>query len=70
MPEKPFRFLTLDEVGRSCGLSTYTIRRYVSEGKLPAVRFGGRVRVSEGSLAAFAESRAVVPVPVVPKGAS
>jgi len=61
MPEKPARFLTLDEAGRSCGLSTYTVRRYVAEGKLPGVRIGGRVRIPESSLASFCAERAVEP---------
>jgi excisionase family DNA binding protein len=59
--EEKSRYLSLDEVGRCVGLSPITLRRYVADGRLPAARLGGRVRVAEADLENFIEARAVVP---------
>lgn len=63
--DSPSRLLTLDEAGRALGLSAATVGRYTREGTLPAVRIGGRPKVTQAALAAFCEARRV-PLPKVP----
>jgi excisionase family DNA binding protein len=65
MLESP-RLLSLDQVGRALGMSTYTAARYVTSGRLPAVRIGGRVRVDQADLAAFCEAQRAAAAPAVP----
>jgi excisionase family DNA binding protein len=44
---------SIDEAARLLGISPWTVRAYVREGKLPAVRLGRRVLVTEDALERF-----------------
>ncbi len=44
---------TVDETARILKVSSMTVRRYISMGKLPAVRVGRGVRVEQSALASF-----------------
>lgn len=46
-------FLTVQEVADFLRLSVLTIYKYIKEGKLEAVEFGGHYRVSNNSLEDF-----------------
>lgn len=46
--------LTPEQVADRLGLHVRTVRRYIREGRLSAVRVGRRYRVTEAALAAFA----------------
>ncbi|MCC6617468.1 MAG: helix-turn-helix domain-containing protein [Chloroflexi bacterium] len=37
--------MTVAEVAAACGVTERTVRRWLSEGRLPALRIGGRVRI-------------------------
>ena len=53
------KLYTTEEVAHLLGLAPYTIRKYVREGKLNAVRVGGTrkiIRISETELKRFTES--------------
>ncbi len=39
--------MTVAEVARVCGVTERTVRRWLREGRLPALRVGGRVRIPE-----------------------
>jgi len=52
-PVAPETFLTVAEVAGILRVSTRTVRRLVSNGELPCVRVGRRVRISVGALEAF-----------------
>ncbi len=45
--------LTVRDVARTLNVNVQTVRRYVREGALPAVRFAGTVRVHPQALEAF-----------------
>lgn len=49
--------LTLEDVSRILKVSEYTIRKYISQGKLEGVRVGGRWRVRQEALRNYVESR-------------
>ena len=46
-------FLTVSEVAEMLRLSVLTIYKYIKEGQLEAVEFGGHYRVSQSSLDTF-----------------
>ncbi len=52
-PDK--RLYSIDDAGVYLGISTWTVRAYVSEGKLPAVRAGRRVLLDIRDLDAWIE---------------
>ncbi len=52
-------FLTVAEVSALLRLSELTIYKYLKEGKLEAVEFGGHYRISESSLFKFIEKHKV-----------
>lgn len=47
------KFLTVQEVAEFLQLNALTIYKYIKEGKLAAVEFGGHYRVSQQSLDMF-----------------
>lgn len=47
------KFYTVSEVSALLRLSTLTIYKYIKEGKISVVEFGGHYRVSETSLNKF-----------------
>ena len=53
-------FLTVREVSHLLKLSELTLYKYIREGKLEAVEFGGHYRIGKTSLTNFIESHAVV----------
>jgi excisionase family DNA binding protein len=55
-PESRERLLTLDDVAEITGTSLRMARRLVSERRLPVVKIGRHVRVSEPDLRAFIAS--------------
>jgi acetyl-CoA/propionyl-CoA carboxylase biotin carboxyl carrier protein len=50
--------LTPRQVAEALGTTPRTVQRWIAQGRLPAVRVGGRMRVSRSSLAAFSSSTA------------
>lgn len=52
-------FLTVQEVAEMLRLSDLTIYKYIKEGSLPAVEFGGHYRVSPNSLDEFIKTHKV-----------
>ena len=58
--------LTCEEIAERVRLTPATIRKYVADGRLPSVRFGGCRRVPEPAACEFfgvAEDEALEPVP-------
>lgn len=53
--------LTVREVAERLKLTEKSVRRYISEGKLPAVKLGRVLRVREADLETFVEERQVRP---------
>jgi excisionase family DNA binding protein len=51
--------LTIENIAQMCHLHQMTIRRHIKEGKLPAVKVGGRIRVRREDLERF-----LTPAPV------
>ena len=47
------RFLTVQEVSSLLRLSVLTIYKYIKEGKISVVEFGGHYRISKSSLDEF-----------------
>lgn len=47
------RFLTVQEVSSLLRLSVLTIYKYIKEGKISVVEFGGHYRISKSSLNSF-----------------
>jgi len=47
------KFLTVQEVSSMLRLSILTIYKYIKEGKISVVEFGGHYRISESSLDSF-----------------
>jgi excisionase family DNA binding protein len=47
--------MTPRQVAEQLGVTVRTVQRWISDGRLPAARVGGRMRVSRSSLAAVAE---------------
>ncbi len=52
-------FLTVQEVADFLRLSVLTIYKYIKEGQLEAVEFGGHYRVQKDSLTKFIEEHIV-----------
>lgn len=50
-------FYTLTEVSQALKVTRRTLYTYIAEGKLKAVKFGGRWRVSEDELKAFMKGK-------------
>jgi excisionase family DNA binding protein len=48
--------MTVADVARVCGVTERTVRRWLREGRLPAIRVGGRVRVSDRAVRELAAS--------------
>lgn len=53
-------FFTVQEVAELLRLSILTIYKYIKEGNLEAVEFGGHYRVSQSALADFIEIHKVI----------
>ena len=51
MATPTINLMPLDEVAAALGVSIYSIRRFVANGSLPAVRIGSRVLVSSETVA-------------------
>lgn len=49
------QLLSYKDAARSLGVSLSSVRRYVSSGRLPAVRVGGSVRIERSALEQFVE---------------
>ncbi len=65
--------MTVADVARVCGVTERTVRRWLREGRLPANRVGGRVRISEGAVRELAAPYGATPVaeaPEAPGGAT
>lgn len=57
-PLRPCEYPTIDRVAADCGVSNETIRRWIREGRLAAIRVGPRrLRVDPDSLARLVEPR-------------
>jgi excisionase family DNA binding protein len=54
---------TVDQVAELLGLHVKTVRNYVRDGRLPAVRIGKQYRISKDDLAAFAGLPVSAPEP-------
>jgi len=52
-------FLTVKEVSQTLRLSELTLYKYIREGKLEAVEFGGHYRIPRSSLNLFIENHKV-----------
>ncbi len=52
-------FLTVNEISGLLRLSVLTIYKYIKEGKLQAVEFGGHYRITESSLESFIKEHRV-----------
>ncbi len=55
--------LTPREVADQLGVTVRTVQRWISEGRLPAERVGGRMRVSRSSLTRVSSAPATAPMP-------
>lgn len=55
-------FYSVEDVKAMLKISEGTLYRYIKEGKIPAVKFGRRYRISEETLKAFAEGRGGDPI--------
>lgn len=51
-------WLSVEEVARALGLQPRTVRNYIRDGRLPAVRIGKQYRISVADFAAFTGSDA------------
>ena len=49
------QYLTVHEIAKILRLSTLTIYKYIKNGTLQAVEFGGHYRISETALQSFIE---------------
>ena len=52
-------YLTVLEITRILRLSALTIYKYIKEGKLIAIEFGGHYRISKSALQAFIQEHRV-----------
>lgn len=69
--ELPVDLLTVEETAKLLKVSQITIRRYISSGRLPAVRIGRGVRIERDSIEDLLtpiEPRIATPRSRVPKG--
>lgn len=48
---------TVEEIASILKVSTFTVRNYIKDGKLIAIKTGGAIRVSEDNLKAFIEGK-------------
>ncbi|WP_370328009.1 helix-turn-helix domain-containing protein [Euzebya sp.] len=64
----PERFHSPEDVAELLGLHVRTVRRYIREGKLDAVRIGNRYRIAPEDLEAFAGRPADGPGSTTPNG--
>ncbi len=48
--------LTVNQVARLLKVHSLTVRRYINEGRLKAIRLGGNIRVSQSELKSFSET--------------
>ena len=58
--------LTVEEAAKICNLHPLTIRRHIKQGKLKAIKVGGRIRVKREDLDQFMQSVAApakIPLP-------
>lgn len=62
----PSALLSVDQVAGQLGMHVRTVRRYVREGKLKAVRIGKQYRIEASDLAALT-GRPIIPEPPVPR---
>jgi excisionase family DNA binding protein len=46
-------YLTVEDVAKQLQVSTYTVRRWLKSGKLPAIKLGKEWRISPDDLEAF-----------------
>jgi len=53
-------FYTSEDIAEMLELSVDTIRRYIREGKLPAIRLGGAYRIKREDFERFIEERKTV----------
>jgi excisionase family DNA binding protein len=51
------QFYTVDAVAEQLGVSTKTVRRWITAGDLPAHRLGRQLRISNADLATFIAQR-------------
>ena len=58
--------LTPDDVAKQLGLHVRTVRRYLRDGELPAVKVGKRLRVPASALTRLADPTRDAEAPVVP----
>lgn len=49
-------FYTLEEVGEILKISVITLRKYIKQGKIKAIKIGKHWRVTEDNLQAFLDS--------------
>jgi putative resolvase len=54
--DKELRFYTTDEVAEMFSVTNYTVRDWIREGKLKAVKINGYWRISRDSLEDYANS--------------
>ncbi|POH73471.1 helix-turn-helix domain-containing protein [Arthrobacter glacialis] len=54
-------YVGVQDAAERTGLSVVTLRRYIRDGRLPAVKMRGRVFVTEADLDAAVEPRIIVP---------
>lgn len=54
------KFLTVQEVSSLLRLSTLTIYKYIKEGKISVIEFGGHYRISTSSLDNFIDTHIFV----------
>ena len=59
---------TISEAAQQLRLHPITIRRYIREGKLAALQVGGRIRITEETLAKFSHSHNPLPHKKPPLG--
>ena len=59
MPTKTPDLIAVADLKNRWGLHPESIRRYIRSGRLPAIRFGGRLRVNLEAVEAFEDSNRV-----------
>jgi excisionase family DNA binding protein len=65
-PSQP-QFITIAEAAVRLGVSEKTVRRWIRDGKLPAVRMGSQIRIPLGALLHFIGSLPPAQPPQPPK---
>jgi len=64
MEEK--EFLTSEDIARALGYHIQTVRRYLREGIIPAIRLKGEYRVRREDFERFLEERKLAHAPIPP----